>query len=71
MLPKKFAIVIDAWSNHDTHLLALFDTFSRSEVDENKNNPSSKIILDISSLMDEKYLTAPSYYETIGYLLSV
>lgn len=70
-LPDKFAIVIDGWTNCETHYLAVFGTYPCHEHEENNGKNYSSVLLAVSPLLDETTLTASAHEETISYILSV
>ena len=65
ILPEKFALVFDCWSEDSTHFLAIFARFPSNDAKGFKN-----ILLSFSPFEDETNFSAQSLKEEILFVLA-
>lgn len=66
LLPEKFCLIFDGWSNGDTHYLGVFATYpSENSVGY------ERVLLTFSPLQDESSLKAEEHLEFMDYILGL
>jgi hypothetical protein len=65
ILPEKFALIFDGWSDSSIHYLAVFAVFS----DSKETCGFQKILLSFSPLIHDEDLSAASHHQTVYEIL--
>ena len=64
-LPVSFGIVFDGWTDHSTHYVAIFASYSKKNVAEPRNT-----LLAIAPLLDEESMSASAHKDFLEAVLS-
>lgn len=66
MLPEKFALVFDGWSTHDTHYVAVFETYPLDVTDY-----FLSVLLALSPLQRESNQSVDEHVVFIRFVINV
>ena len=63
ILPQKFGLILDGWSNDSEHYVALFAVFTSYSSGKNPKSIQRKVLLAFQPFLDEEKLDTQSHFD--------
>lgn len=71
LLPAKFGIILDGWSEGGTHFVGVFASYRNIEDPMADKHGNCRVLLSMAPLLDERSFTAEEHLHYIKYVLEI